>query len=351
MKKAKGDQLVRKKINLHRRSPAFTLVELLIALALTGMAISVIGGIIISQLRENVAQERQKQLVDDWSQVANFINEDIFSAERAYPIEDSAGASRVINLASNGVCGFSSEQIKLSLVRADASTYITYAVVPVTNSDITTWRGPYLLKRCGPLNTNGEIEGTTRSATLTGNLSSSSAFSANRGMNALGGALAARDVRIRMTLSEGSISHSGELGGQARVSPSYNLFSDERTTGSSCGLSSKQTALLCGSGVLEFTQENCPEYLGTAITRSSVTNADNNCGLSRVHQYKPSGDATIIGSSNSTIEDAIYFPNNVSDYTISAPCDRTSCTISSPGGTVSITQGNVLIFLDREIRL
>lgn len=334
-----------------RLQAAFTLVELLIALALTGMAISVIGGIIISQLRENVAQEKQKQLVDDWSQVANFINEDIFSSERAYPIEDSTGASRVIALASNGVCGYAADEIKLSLVRADASTFITYAILPITDAEKTTWRGPFLLKRCGPLATTGEIEGTTHSVTLTGNLSSSSDFSVSRGMNALGGALAARDVRIRMTLSEGAISHSGELGGQARVSPSYNLFSDEATTGTSCSLSSKQTALLCGSGQLEFTDANCPEYSGTAITRSSVGNADNNCGLSRVHQFKPTGTATVIGSSDSTIEDAIYFPNNVSDYTISMLCDRTSCTVSSSDGTVTIIQGNVLVFQDREIRL
>jgi len=137
---------------------AFTLVELLIALALTGMAISVVGGIIISQLRENVAQERQKQLIDDWSLVATFINEDIFAAERAYPIEDLTAASRVTSLASNGVCGYTADQIKLALVQDDASTFITYAIIPIADSEKMLWRGPYLLKRCGPLNINSKFE-------------------------------------------------------------------------------------------------------------------------------------------------------------------------------------------------
>jgi hypothetical protein len=326
-------------------------VELLIALALTGMAISVIGGIIIGQLRENISQERQKQLVDDWSRVSSFINEDIFSAERAYPIESINSAAQIIDRASNGVCGYNASEIKLLLAQEDASTYITYAISAITDEERMVWRGPYLLKRCGPLNTNGELVGPTLSLILTGNLQSPSAFVASRSMNALGGALAARDVRITMALGEDGISHSGILGGQARVSPSYNLFSDEATTGSSCNLPTQQTALLCGSGVLEFTDSNCPEYSGTAVKRSAITNTQSNCGLSRVRQFKPTGSATVIGSDHSGIEDAVYFSKRKIDYTISSPCDRTSCTVTSSDGAVNIKNGNVLVFLDREIRL
>lgn len=334
----------------------FSMTELLVALSLAGMAISVAGSIVIAQLKENIAQESKRQLIDDWGRVGDFVNEELFASERAYPIDgENISAEDIISKASqdknSGTCGFQPNEIRLSLVKHDASTYITYAVTPINGNESSIWRGPYLLKRCGPSLTKESIEGGNISSVLVGNLPTQTSFFARRGLNALGGALAARDVTIQLTLREGSASHTGTIGGQARVSPSYNLYSDEISTGSSCGLPTAQTALLCGSGKLEFNDNNCPGYTGAAITRESVSDPNKNCGLSKVHQFKPTGSANIIGSTESSIEDAIYFSMNHSDYIITVPCDRKSCTVTSTEGSISITDGNVLIFRDREMRL
>jgi hypothetical protein len=201
---------------------------------------------------------------------------------------------------------------------------------------------------------NGDIAGEPRLSTIIGSLPNREAFNVQRGVNALGGALAARDITATLTIGNSTSSYSGRFGGQARVSPSYNLLNDESTTGSSCDLPTSETALLCGSGSLEFNDTNCPAYTGAAIQRSDSISASFNCGLSRVHQFKPSGTASITGSKQTGIEDTVYLEGDRSAYSLSGDggvCSRSLCYISGTGVSITARNIEVLVFADREIRL
>jgi prepilin-type N-terminal cleavage/methylation domain-containing protein len=351
----------------NRRSKAsgFTLPEVIVAVGLVGLVLTVVGSIIVSQLRQNISVESRRRLVEDWGRVAEFIESESFAAERAYAVDNSSiTGTLVINRAggSSNVCNYASSSIVLALVLNDSSTFITYAVTTPTTQEAQIWTGPYVLRRCGPLNTtiggNGSFTGSNIDSVVVGGLPATNSFVATRGLNALGflsnSALAARDIVGTLTLANSSITYTGSFGGQARVSPSYNLLNDEATTGSSCNLATSNTALLCGSGTLEFTDSNCPPYTGTAISRSSITDAQFNCALSRVRQYRPSGTATINGSVRSGFEDTIYFSSSGASYVISGTgglqCNRNYCKVVGTGTSVEIYNGDVIVFQDREIR-
>lgn len=346
------------------KSPGFTLIELLIASALGGLAIAAIGSIIISQIRQNIGFELRQRLVEDWGRVASFIESELFLAERIYPVDgDATGSSIKMKAGTEKVCGFSDDNIKLSMVLNDSSTYITYAVTPIKDSEKQLWSGPFVLRRCGPLLTSlagkGALLGTLKDSIVIGDLADGTALSAQRGVNTLGEATASRDVSVTLKLYRSTINHTGTFGGQARVSPSYNLLNDEANTSSSCG-SPSTTALLCGSNTtLEFTSINCPVYNNgnySAINRKSL-DPQYNCDISRVHQFKPNHPGTTIvkGSEESSREDTIYLEGPVSTYKTLGPatCTTKLCVIESLDGNTNITihNGEVLVFLDKEIRL
>lgn len=346
------------------KSRGFTLIELLIASALGGLVIAAIGSIIISQIRQNIGFQLRQRLVEDWGRVASFIESELFLAERIYPVDgDITGTSIKTKAGIDKVCDFNPDTIKLSMVLNDSSTYITYAVTPIQDSEKELWSGPFVLRRCGPLLTTlggkGELSGTLKDSIVIGDLADGTALSAQRGVNTLGEATASRDVSVTLKINRSTINHTGTFGGQARVSPSYNLLNDEANTSSSCG-SPSTTALLCGSNTtLEFTATNCPAYNNgdySGVNRQSLA-PQFNCDVSRVHQFKPNHPGTTIikGSEESSREDTIYMERPVSAYKAlsSSTCTTKLCVIESLDGTTAITihNGEVLVFLDKEIRL
>lgn len=334
----------------------FTLVEVLIASLLGAAVISAVGSVIISQIRQNIGYETRRQLVEDWGRVASFIESELFLAERVYPVDEGVTGAYIIDKAgSANTCGYSADSIRLALVLNDVSSYIVYAVDEPSEAERKFWNGPYVLRRCGPLSTDeanlGDLSGAVKNSILIGSLPSPTALTAKRGVNTLGGATAARDVSVMLSVSRNSIEHTGKFGGQARVSPSYNLLNDEVNTGSSCDLATSMTGLLCGSGVLEFTEDNCPKYSGVAANRELITSSAYNCDLSRVHQFKPSGTAEVEGSKESSREDTIYLPGKRVDYTLSEICDNNFCRVTGAGLDVVIREGEVLVFADGELRI
>jgi prepilin-type N-terminal cleavage/methylation domain-containing protein len=323
-----------KKNNLANAN-GFTLAELLIAVSILSVIVGGIIHIITGQVRQNISQELRTQLAEEWASVASFINDDLFSSERAYVIDSSTSAADISNRAAtgSGICSFSTGTIKMGLLLNDATTYIVYAVSPITPIESRVWRGPFVLRRCGPFDATGALAGPVSESILIGNLPSKDSFTANRGLNSLGGALAARDIKISLAIEDGAFSYSGILGGQSRVSPTYNLLRDDLMSGDSCSLSQDLTALACGSGRLEI-----------------ICNPGTYCAQSAVFQYKPTGTAEIFGSTRSDIEDAVYFPNNISSYSFGS-CNRNLCTVTTPTSTVTIHDGNVLVFADIEKRI
>lgn len=339
----------------------FSLAELIIATSLVGVVVLFIGSIVTSQLRQNASQESRQRLVEEWSQTAEFIESELFLAERAYIVDSNTSGSDILTTLGNA-CNFTPENVKLGLAFSEVGQSALYSVEPLTIEETSKWKGPFVLKRCGPLNTaDGRFTGQPRSTIIIGSLSKSTSFSAERGVNSLGESKATRDISMNLEISTGSLDYSGTFGGQARVSPSYNLIRDEVTTGSSCSLSTSTTALLCGSGTLTFDTSatgNCPEYTGSSTSRAGIA-ATYNCYLSRVRQFYPTDSATIIGTTESGKEDAVFFNLPLSAYTItgqtvngvSYPCSRTLCVVSGDNKTVTIYDGDVLVFSDRELRI
>ena len=222
-----------------RPTNGFTLTELVLASALGGLVITAIGSIIISQIRQNAGFETKRQLAEDWGRVAGFIETELFQAERTYPVDGVTTGSTVISkIGSSNACNFEAGDIKLGLILKDATTTVVYAVSAMTEDEKKLWSGSYALRRCGPLDTSsngaGALTGTAKNSILVGSLPGPSSFSAKRGINSLGGALAARDVSVSLSLAKNTTQYSGTFGGQARVSPSYNLLNDEASTGSAC---------------------------------------------------------------------------------------------------------------------
>ena len=371
---------LKSKISKHS-GVGFTLVEILIVSGIGSLVITAIGSIIISQIRQNINFELRRQLAQDWAYVAGFIESELFQAERIYPVDGTitTGSSVKDKATSPKVCDFDAASIRLSLVLNDTTTYVTYAVTSIesaTAAEKALWSGPYVLRRCGPLSTatneNGALMGSISNSILIDELANVSALSATRGINTLGAATASRDVRITLNISRSTVSQNGTFGGQARVSPSYNLINDEANTSSSCG-SPSTTALLCGNNTtLKFTTSNCPTINEGLANEGDYTNASRtsieekyNCDISRVHQFKPTGITTVIGSTESSREDTIYFPGNLSDYKELTPTECTSkkCIIESnetitdqdgnpiPQTKVTVYEGEVLVFRDTEIRI
>ena len=340
------------------RAAGFTLTELLITTSLIGVVMIFIGSTITSQIRQNTSQETRHALAEEWARTAEFIESDLFIAERTYVVDGTTSGADITSKLGN-TCDFSSSNIKMALVFNDSTSTAIYSVEPLSASESQKWIGPYALKRCGPLNTTtGDVTGPASSAILVGSLQAINSFTASRGLNSLGGAKAARDVSLNLQLNANGLTHTGTFGGQARVSPSYNLIRDEITTGSSCGLSTSETALLCGTGTLEFNSTNCPEYKGN-LTASKSVGSGYNCGLSRVRQFYPTGSATINGTTEGGKEDAVFLNKNRNQYTISGntsngttyPCSRTLCVVSGDGKVITINNGDVLVFADQELRI
>jgi type II secretory pathway pseudopilin PulG len=331
-----GLALIAYGLRLRRNASGFTLAELLITVVLASVVIAGIGSVIVSQARTNAMAERNQRLRDDWSRVADFIESDIFRSERAYPATTSTIQSSIQTRTSAMGCGYSQSQIKLALVAADTQDYVVYYVKPISAGDLN-YRGPYALYRCGRLDVSGGLSGSVIDTVIVDGLPAETSFSAMPGVNAL--ASASRDLSLVLALQADSSVYSGRFGGQSRVNPSFNLLNDEASTGSSCG-SPSTTALLCGTGTLEFTSANCA--------------ANTPCDLSAVHQFKPGGAATIVGNADHI--DAVYFQGVRAGFELSSPCSRDSCTVTGPvagsgSEAVQVTQGDVLVFFDKEVRI
>lgn len=329
----------------------FTLIELLVAVAILSAIVTAVLIIITNQIRQNISQEVRTQQAEEWAAVASFINDDVFLSERAYIAGANITSTEIKNKADNagsGSCGLAASTIKLGLLLDDETKYVLYSVSTPAGQESTIWQGPFVLRRCGPLNVNGDLSGSSVQSILIGNLPNSNSFEVARGLNSLGqGSLAARDISIRLTIENGFSRYSGLLGGQARVSPTYNLLKDDSTSGDSCSLNTDDTALACSSNHLIGADSSGNNgYLQINCTPGSY------CDQSNVYQYKPntSSSITIVGSDQSDIEDVVYFSENYSEYAIPT-CSRSRCTVNRGGASIVILDGNVLVFKDKEIRI
>jgi prepilin-type N-terminal cleavage/methylation domain-containing protein len=316
------------------RAGGFSLIELMIAVVVGGAVLLSVGTVLMAQIELSRMAESSQQLRDNWSRLAQFIESEIILSERI--LTDPAV---IITTAGSGnSCGYAQSDIKLALVGDDNASVTIYALQPVATGD-DQWRGPNLLKRCGKLDSSGALVGAIRDQVLADGVVAFTPVITVETLNSLSSAGRNVTVDLSLTTATKSSNYTGRFGGQARVNPAYNFLNDYGNRGSLnlCAAA----GILCGTGTLEFTTSNCA--------------AKSACDLAYIHQYYPTtGTTTILGSS--LHEDVIYLPGNRANYSLyglssSFPCTRQLCTVFSESlGTVTISQGDVLIFQDGDLR-
>lgn len=322
------------------QTQGFSLIELMVAVGVGCAVLLSVGAVIMAQIEVSRVAETSQRLRDNWSRLAQFIENEIIFSERI--LTDPAVI--ITTAGSDNVCGYASSEIKLALVQNDNdNTSIVYALKPVASDD-RLWRGPNTLRRCSKVNPDGTKLSTAAAQVLADGVEtfkpvvdpSIKECSKDSVPTALSSA--GRNITVLLSLSTppSTSKYTGCFGGQARVNPAYNFLNDHANQGSTdlCATA----GILCGTGTLQFTTGNC----ATA------------CDQAFIHQYHPSiGTSTILGSS--LHEDVIYLPGNRADYTLyglssSFPCTRQLCTVLGSGFMVTISQGDVLIFQDGELR-
>jgi len=313
---------LRSNCRLRNRSPlrpsslkqvqGLSLVELLIGVVIS---IVVLGGsvqLLVSLIRSDTATQVELNRKDGVSRVLGLLQDEIRNAQR---VESGSGLSALTGCTTTPL---------LILRGRTAGEDISYGLLVEATS--AAWRGPSRLVRCGlPYNTNGQLDTTaTRSEQVLLDSLTATGFTATT----LGGT--------------GTISRNVAL----------TLVSDASgtplTSTVQVPINTNQIYGLASSGVTG----TCPSGTGS-VTTGCVDPSE----LS-IH-YRP----TLVGSSitgSTSQENIFYFDGLFSDYQLrrtsvvgSGPCTREQCTVvlGSPGNSVTFTNGNVLVFRDRQIRL
>jgi hypothetical protein len=338
-----------------QRLEGFTLVELLIGSALSVLVVSSLAAIaLIAELRMGRDTEVNQSLRNTWSRTLNFISNE---AQQANWIRTSIPAT------SPYACDPENPPSSPLVLEgppnpADPTTPLWQVVYGVrANADATSrrnWRGFNRLVRCGPP-FEALARGATKEAGWAGNLSYTEAVAET----VIADQLAQtdplqvslfdttdkdRNAQLSLFLSRGSgLSYppTASFDGfhtqiRANRNPGFDVAGDPGCV--TVGPADNQQPPAGG---------NCDPLLSIDSVERKV----------RIKEYNlpKSGTFAVQGQPNTT--DVIYFKGNYASATLvyqsgsSDPCSRDSCYVSVGQQKVQITEGNVLVFFDRIIRL
>lgn len=285
----------------------FTMVELLIGVSLLGVVIGGISLVMLSELRASRQALRAIGSTEFAAQSVNLIREEIAEASNIVITSTSPSAN----------CPTAPSFV---LEGPGDSWRVAYGVRARSAGETSLWFGPSVLVRCGPpYNTSGKIDTT---ATVAETVVSDRLPTVNGlVVTSTGGAATQliRDIAITLNLqpneSNSSVVLPTSFSGRIGVNRLY-------------GTTDRLSAADCVSSG-DF---SCNE-----------STSDSN------HFWPTGAGATVTGADGQ--ETVVYFRNNVGAYTISNPCTSTTCTVTGPEVTVSITKGDLLVFADQELRL
>jgi prepilin-type N-terminal cleavage/methylation domain-containing protein len=372
----------------------FTLAELLIASAISLLTATVAGDLLISHIRSTERAEAMERQRSDWSRTTTFIEAEVALSERV--ITDAS------KIAIPTACEFSDGDYRLGLdLRRDLPPVI-YAIKESTPG----WLPTNTLWRCGPgLNNDGSYNKTLTVSPILDGLD---------GTAAGGGFIAsasddAKQATFTLALKGHSrVTYSQEDSARTRISPLYSRPNENSlcdaanlvrlegspTQADTLVMSIAQVQvgediLICGRGV----GSRAAGALGDSITGSDGANdileagdygranlsgeggndvlrgtleADTLNGGSGddVLSGRAGNDVTnggseqnsyLPGAGNDTVNgggdlDVVFFSEKRSSYTLNS-CNKTSCSVSGPDGTDTLTNVEILIFQDARVDL
>jgi prepilin-type N-terminal cleavage/methylation domain-containing protein len=372
----------------------FTLPELLIAAAISLVTATVAGDLLISHIRSTERLEAMERQRSDWSRTTTFIEAEVALSERV--ISDAS------KIAIPTACGFSNSNYRLGLdLRRDLPPVI-YAIKPST----TGWLPQNTLWRCGPgLNNDGSYNNTLTVAPILDGLDGT----AGGGGFIASASADAKQATFTLGLKGHSrVTYSQEDSARTRISPLYSRPNENSlcdaanlvrlegspTQADTLVMSIAQVevgedVLICGRGV----GSSAVGAIGDSITgsdgandileagdygRANLSGAGGNDvlrgtleadtlnggsgddvlsgragndvanGGSEQNSYLPgAGNDTVNGGANL---DVVFFTGNRSSYTLNG-CSKTSCNVSGPDGTDTLTNVEILIFQDARVDL
>lgn len=295
----------------HRQDQGLSLAELLIGMVISIVVLGAAVRVLVSLTRGDGAGQVELNRKDSVGRVLGLLQDEIRNAQRV----DSGGSL-------TGLSGCSTTP-QLILRGTSSNEDIAYGLLSRSDNN---WRGPAVLVRCGPnYNADGSLNAGTTAA----------------------------PVRSEQIVLDGLQQTTGfaaqASGGSGTVSRHVELTLRSNLSGLGPSvvqvpISSNQVYGLASSGITA-----CQG--GTSLASGCL---DPN-GESK--HYKPIlGGGSISGSTS--LEDVFYFDGNRSEYTLSrtpgsGTCTQSQCTVrqDTNGSSVTLFDGDVLIFKDVEIRI
>jgi type II secretory pathway pseudopilin PulG len=392
-----------------RQADAFTLPELLIAGFISGLLVMGAGQIMLSQMRTDERMEAAERQKSEWSRTSAFIE-----AEAALSQQVITNASKV-NIPSS--CGFQTGQFRAALDLRRDLPLVIYGVKPSVSGSLPS----HALWRCGPVITaegrydssqpiqlammvdgldgdaagHGFIANSSDSKSFTFNLAlkglSTRAYSQDAGVHSRVNPLYPRpgegslcgggmynwavgstngpdtlSVPIGALTSEDEVLMCGKGGGDTITGSNVNDIL-ECGDGGINGMDACTLYGMAGSDRLLGSNQNDTLYgdhpdINTNETRNELIGRggdDRLYGGSGQNLYLPGpGNDTVVGGSGL---DVVFFKGERKDYTLSAGCSKSSCTVTDnaaasadgtrPEGTDTLSGVEILIFKDARIDL
>lgn len=332
----------------------FTLIELLIGSVLTVIVVSSLAAIaLISELRMGRESEVNQALRDNWYRALTFISNEAKQANwiltelpegTSYPCEGETPASLLV---LEGPPDPEASGNPSPLWR------VVYGVREnITTSDKKNWRGFNRLVRCGPsFESDSRIENDPNNPlnALAGNLQPNGQPSETVIIDQL----AATNINpfqvslydnIRDRNAQISLFLSRKTGNTYPPSSSYSGPHTQIQAGRNPGFDvtgNKDCETTTMGGFEEPLGPNCKRESENFRGRTTFYKEYNLVGARNFR---------VKGSPNST--DIIFLKGTFSSFEpAKAPCNRIKCEVSNGTQNVTITDGNVLVFYDRILRL
>lgn len=283
------------------RPAAFSLVELLITTVLLGVVLGGSSLLLTSEVRSSRQSMKASSAVEVSAQAVNLMREEI------------ADASTVL-ITSTAPTGCTTSPS--FVLEGPGDTWrIAYGVRTATAGEATIWNGPSLLVRCGlPYSSGGALNtaGTVAETVVADRLPASGGLE----VTSTGGSVSQLIRNISINLS---ITGTTPATFTARIGRNRLYGVTDRLSSTDCPYQADGN--LCNAEPIDDT----------------------------LHFWPTGAGATVVGGD--TKENVIYFSNNRSAYTIASPCTSTSCTVTGSEVGVTITNGDLLVFADAELRL